>query len=44
MLDGDVGVTDASSRDLDYDFIWCRLLKLDLAEGERCANLLYHRG
>src|ERR1700761_5570556 len=43
MLDGDVGVTDASSGDLDYDFIGRRALKVHLREGERPAHFLNHR-
>ena len=43
MLDGDVGVTDASSGDLDYDFIGRRVLKVHLREGERPAHFLNHR-
>ena len=44
VLDGDVGVADACSGDLDHDFIGRRVLQFDLGQDERCAHLVHHRG
>jgi hypothetical protein len=37
-------VADADPGDLHHDFIGCRLLKVDLDQCERRADLLHHRG
>ena len=44
VLDRDVGVADAGSGDLHHHFVGCRLLKVDVGEGERRAHFLHHRG
>ena len=44
MLDSDVGVAESGSGDLHHHFIGCRLLKVDVGEGERRAHFLHHCG
>jgi hypothetical protein len=44
VLHRDVGVADACSCDLHHDLIWCGILKFDVGEGERRAQLVHYRG
>jgi hypothetical protein len=37
-------MADAGSGDLYQHFVGCRVLNVDLGEGEWCAYLLHHRG
>jgi hypothetical protein len=42
LLDRNVRVADAGSGDLHNYFVGCRLLKVDVGEGERRAHFLHH--